>query len=186
MQQRLTSADPARYPVDRQKKTFESINCATIDFANSSYSSGRRSWYSATSVTATTNRETGRIRRIRRTQNSASHGFPFCCSLRISRVIRDPEMTKNISTPTNPPGTPSPVWNRRTRATATVLYPSMSGRYPAALTSGARPIEVCEIHAIVRVASTLMRNTPSTHPENAGFSIQAKATDERGCGELFV
>ena len=56
-----------------------------------------------------------------------------CPALDASRhsrpVIRNPETTKNTSTPMNPPPTPGrPAWNRTTARTATARRPSMSGR----------------------------------------------------------
>ena len=43
--------------------------------------------------------------------------------------IKYPEMTKNISTPMNPPGMKNgQAWKRTTMPTATVLKPSMSAR----------------------------------------------------------
>src|SRR6266487_645584 len=45
------------------------------------------------------------------------------------RVIRKPEITKNTSTPTNPPCTPSrSAWYSTTESTAKARKPSMSGR----------------------------------------------------------
>ncbi len=50
-------------------------------------------------------------------------------SLKSSPVMRNPEMTKNTSTPTYPPDTAGmPAWNNRIRTTATARIPSMSGR----------------------------------------------------------
>jgi hypothetical protein len=43
--------------------------------------------------------------------------------------MRYPEITKNTSTPTNPPGkSPGKAWNMTTARTATARRPSMSGR----------------------------------------------------------
>src|SRR3954447_23821950 len=48
-------------------------------------------------------------------------------------VTTYPEMTKNTSTPTNPPGTGSPAWNRTTRITATARRPCTSPRRPVVI-----------------------------------------------------
>src|SRR6516225_652818 len=59
------------------------------------------------------------------------------CSLTDSsskRVIRKPEITKNTSTPTNPPCTPDrSAWYSTTETTAKARRPSMSGRNLAGL-----------------------------------------------------
>ena len=44
--------------------------------------------------------------------------------------IRKPEITKKMSTPTNPPSTQvGNAWKATTETTATARRPSMSGRY---------------------------------------------------------
>ena len=46
-----------------------------------------------------------------------------------SWVMRKPEITKNTSTPVNPPAaTPTPAWASRTAQIATARRPSTSGR----------------------------------------------------------
>src|SRR4051812_33199629 len=74
----------------------------------------------------------GRIRRARRAQNPRSETRPVSRSSRIrSVVMRNPEMTKNTSTPTKPPGTASGHrCHPTTSATATARSAWISGRMP--------------------------------------------------------
>jgi hypothetical protein len=55
-------------------------------------------------------------------------------------VMTKPEITKNTSTPTKPPGTGSLAWKATTRSTATARSPWMSARRVEgrATVSGAR------------------------------------------------
>jgi hypothetical protein len=58
----------------------------------------------ATTVTATTNTDIGRIRRILRAQNCGKLTVLVVSTSRRRRdVIRNPEITKKTSTPMNPP-----------------------------------------------------------------------------------
>ena len=63
----------------------------------------------ATSTVNVSSSEAGMIRRARRAQNWTSENVPVSISLTTSEVMRNPEMTKKISTPTYPPGTPKPA-----------------------------------------------------------------------------
>ena len=79
------------------------------------------------------------MRRARRAQNAASETRPVAATSR-SRcdVIRKPEMTKNTSTPTNPPGSADgQKWQTTTIATATARSPWISGRTSAREIGGA-------------------------------------------------
>jgi hypothetical protein len=60
-------------------------------------------------VAKTTGISAGRIRRIRRSQNLARLNEPSLISFKMSEEIRNPEMTKKMSTPTKPPRHPRPA-----------------------------------------------------------------------------
>jgi hypothetical protein len=81
-----------------------------------------------TPTAASTTAVAGRSRRTRRAQNRLSRSRPVRpISRSISPVMRKPEMTKNTSTPTNPPDMNGrPAWNPRTASTATARSPWMS------------------------------------------------------------
>ena len=49
----------------------------------------------------------GRMRRARRSQNRSSENRPRPISREMIEVMRYPEITKNTSTPTKPPGNPA-------------------------------------------------------------------------------
>src|SRR4051794_26516363 len=59
-----------------------------------------------------------------------SENVPAAFSRKRIPVIRNPDMTKNTSTPTKPPGMMvGKAWNATTHRTATARSPSMSGRH---------------------------------------------------------
>ena len=95
---------------------------------------GHRFWgthaNTATELTAITSRAAGRSRRIRRDQKDQTSMRPVRSASRIRfPVIRNPEMTKNTSTPTNPPGTrDGHRWYANTATTAMARIAWMSGR----------------------------------------------------------
>ena len=91
----------------------------------------RESSAAAASETAATRTiSAGRIRRARRAQNAGRSIRPFrACSPASSDVIREPEITKNTSTPTNPDGSSAAAaWYSTTASTAIARRPSISGR----------------------------------------------------------
>ena len=88
------------------------------------------------SVTTSTRHDAGSSRRARRAQNPGSDNVPVdASSLSSKRVIRNPDRTKNTSTPTNPPWkAPSRRWNSTTATTANARSPSTSGRNSSSAT----------------------------------------------------
>lgn len=115
---------------------FATLNKAAIECSASSFrSSPKRIKLPATRVPASMASIAGKIRRTRRSQKSAKVNFPASWSFRMMEVIRNPEITKNTSTPTNPPESqPRPRWKSTTGMTAKARRPSTSGRYFRALT----------------------------------------------------
>jgi len=71
----------------------------------------------------------GISRRARRTQNRRKSIRPVRDrSVSSNEVIRNPDSTKNVSTPRNAPPSPeTPAWNSTTAATARARTPSSAG-----------------------------------------------------------
>ncbi|BBH52774.1 hypothetical protein JCM31447_12170 [Fluviispira sanaruensis] len=66
--------------------------------------------------------------------------------------IKKPEMTKNISTPMNPPGfNTGKKWNKTTDSTAIARNPSISGRYSKFLL-------MFKTHAFISIVIPLLLN----------------------------
>ena len=68
------------------------------------------------------------IRRIRRIQKTRNENSPARNLRSMFPVIRNPEITKNMSTPVKPPGNITPAWKSKTPTTAIARNPSISGR----------------------------------------------------------
>ena len=82
------------------------------------------------SVNVTIQISAGNILRTLLAQNIFKEKVPSLFSLIIIEVIKKPEITKNTSTPTNPPWIHSKfIWKRITGITAIALNPSISGLY---------------------------------------------------------
>ncbi len=93
-------------------------------------------------VTTSTSPDAGSRRRARRAQKLESETVPVLANSRSRReVIRNPDSTKNTSTPMKPPETtPNLAWYTSTSNTAIERRPSISGRKsaPASATPSAR------------------------------------------------
>ena len=72
---------------------------------NSRICSGDRMKYAAMKEASMTSASAGTMRRARRARKFGKENAFRAISLCSSEVIRKPEMTKKISTPTKPPGT---------------------------------------------------------------------------------
>jgi hypothetical protein len=98
----------------------------------------------AAAAAVTTVSAAGRMRRARRPQKSRRDRLPVAStSRRISVVMRKPEIAKNASTPTKPPGTPfGHRCHATTSDTASARSAWISGRMPApwATTSSERAV----------------------------------------------
>lgn len=86
--------------------------------------------YATRSVTKSIARSAGKIRLILRSQKLKKEKVPRTISLSKMEVIRKPDITKKISTPTYPPPKKpkKPAWNKTTGIMAIARKPSISGR----------------------------------------------------------
>jgi len=74
--------------------------CAAADPAMPTYWSGYSNHQPPASVAVTMTTAAGMMRRTRRSQNPPRVNVPRSRSLRINPAMRNPEITKNTSTPT--------------------------------------------------------------------------------------